>query len=322
MRSNRRHVRDALLVMAAALCLGESALARESKSPAPTLSSATLSDLQAAFDEHRYGDAQRLLSQAVDAGVKDLRLALIEGDLNMAQGRPAEALAAYRRADADRTQRARALEGEGVALTALGRADEGLKVLKAAVAADPTCWRAWNALGVQYDAKGEWSSADEAYFHALAGSGASAVVYNNRGYSHLLRRQWTEAVADFVSALRLRPDLGEARTNLRLALALKGDYPAALKGAGVEDDARLLNNAGFAAMLSGDYDHARDMLSRAVTLHSTYYGRAAENLRTLSTLKASHDPQPSTLELSDRGGARSGPDLGGVQRLPPPSNSK
>ena len=116
MRSNRRHVRDALLVMAAALCLGESALARESKSPAPTLSSATLSDLQAAFDEHRYGDAQRLLSQAVDAGVKDLRLALIEGDLNMAQGRPAEALAAYRRADADRTQRARALEGEGVAL--------------------------------------------------------------------------------------------------------------------------------------------------------------------------------------------------------------
>ena len=156
------------------------------------------------------------------------------------------------------------MEGQGVALSLLGRSDEAFVMLQKAVAANPTAWRAWNALGGEYDARQQWGQADAAYERAIDGSQGAAIVLNNRGFSRLLQRRLDEAVKDFVDALRKKPDLSAARTNLRIAMAMRGEYAKAISGVAPDSEAATLNNAGFAAMLSGDYATAEDLFQRAM----------------------------------------------------------
>jgi Flp pilus assembly protein TadD len=95
-----------------------------------------------------------------------------------------------------------------------------------------------------------------------------------------------DAVADFTAALDEKPDLKESRTNLRLALALKGDYGRAIAASSVEDPAALLNNAGFIALLRGDYATADDLLHEAAKSRAQYYALAWQNLDAERALKA------------------------------------
>jgi Flp pilus assembly protein TadD len=122
------------------------------------------------------------------------------------------------------------------------------------------------------------------------------MVINNRGYSYLLRNRLDDATTDFVEALRLRPELGAARTNLRLALALKGEYTRATAGAPKDTEAVLLNNAGFAALVRGDYTQAEALLQKAMERKGEYYDLAAANLELVRESKAraatgTHDPK-------------------------------
>ena len=282
------------LLLAAALGAGP-AQARLFSRPAPSaamLPDTALAEIQTALDEHRYLDAARMLDEAAVSSPKTPRLTRLRGDLGLALGRYTEALADYRQIDAVAAERARALEGEGIALSLLGRADEALATLKKAVAEAPTAWRAWNALGGEYDARDDWTQAEAAYAQALSQSAGAAIVLNNRGYSRLLQRHLDDAVTDLVAALRARPDLAEARTNLRLALAMKGDYRGAVAGGAPEDQASLLNNAGFAAALRGDYPKAEDLLGQAIKLRSAYYDKASENLKVVKGLEARGDAGP------------------------------
>jgi Flp pilus assembly protein TadD len=265
-----------------------SILQRGAKS-APTLNDAAFEEIQRAIDEQRLLDAGRYLDEAMLAGVKDPRLNLLDGDLALARGRFEAALAAFKDAEAAPATQAHALEGEGIALSLMGRSDEALKALQQATSADPLAWRAWNALGAEYDAREQWPLAEAAYEHAMAASDAAALVLNNRGYSRLLQHRRDAAVADFVAALRKKPDLTEARTNLRLALAMGGDYDRALSGGAPGDQAALLNNAGFAAAMRGDYAKADELLNRAVALKGEYYGRASENLKIVHALASRTD---------------------------------
>lgn len=251
---------------------------------ASTTTEAAVLEIQRALDEQRLLDAGRFLDEALLAGVKDPRLTLLGGDLSLARGQYNAALSTYREAQGLTPVHAKALQGEGIALSLLGRSAEAVTVLQKAVAEDPTAWRAWNALGSEYDTRAQWPEADAAYEHAMTASNGDARVLNNRGYSRLLQHRRGEATEDFVAALRMRPDLAEARTNLRLALAMDGDYDRAVAGGEPADQAAWLNNAGFAAGMRGDYAKAEDLLGRALALKSQYYGRATENLKIVRAL--------------------------------------
>lgn len=256
------------------------------KANSPALMAPVAAEIRRAIEEQRFLDAGRMIDQAMLDGVKDPRLALLGGDLNLAQQRYNVALTSYRMAEAAPEVRAQSLQGQGLALVMLGRSDEALPLLKRAVAEDPASWRAWNALGAQYDTRGDWRAAEDAYDHALKASGGAAQVLNNRGYSRLLQRRREEAVADLVAALAKKPGMAEARTNLRLALAMGGDYERAVAGASAEDRASLLNNAGFAAGMRGDYGKAEELLGQAIKVKDEYYARASENLKIVRALAA------------------------------------
>ena len=163
---------------------------------------------------------------------------MLSGDLRLARGHYADAMADFKRAELDTATRARGYPGEGIALSLLGRSDEAFAILQRAVTEDPSAWRAWNALAGEYDNRRESTPAEAAYDHAFTDSSGAAVVLNNRGYSRLLQGRVDEGVADFVDALKKKPDFAEARTNLRLGLAMKGDYTRAVSGGSPQDQAR------------------------------------------------------------------------------------
>lgn len=254
--------------------------------PVP-LSADTVAEIQRAIDEERYLDAGNMLDQALIASGSDARLLLLAGRLNLARGRYADALTSFKSIEADAKAGAGAREGEGIALSLLGRSNEAIAALQDAVAQDPAAWRAWNALGSEYDRKHDWTQAEAAYDHALADSDGAALVLNNRGFSLLLQNRADDAIHDFVAALEKKPDFASARNNLRLAIAMKGEYDRAVSGAAAGDRAAVLNNAGFAAMLRGDYTQAEYLLGLAMKAKGEYYARAAANLETTRSLEGS-----------------------------------
>lgn len=236
--------------------------------------------IREALDEQRYVDAGTLIDQASINGVKSAELTTLTGELYLARGRFDDALGLFRQSASDPTQKAATLQGQGIALSMLGRSDEALAALKSATDLDKTLWRAWNGLGREYDLRRDWGDALLAFNAALAAPGAkTAVVLNNRGYSLLLQNKINEASADFIAALAKDPGLAAARTNLRIALAWQGAYArAAVTGAG-DDRAAVLNNVGLAAALRGDYVQAEKYLNEAMSAKGQYYDRASENLQ-------------------------------------------
>lgn len=179
----------------------------------------------------------------------------------------------------------RFLQGKGIALAQQGKAVPAEQALASAVAADPSLWRSWNALGRVFDAQRNWERADAAYRRALEINPPAAEVYNNLGYSLLLRGRYAEAMGQFDLALRHAPGLAAAQDNLALANALQGQYERALAAVPAERTPAAMNNIGFAAMTRGDYGTAETYLIKAVQDSSRHFGTANENLRWLTYLR-------------------------------------
>lgn len=251
----------------------------------------------AAFDramaEGRSLDAGRLLDQAMTAGVNDPRLTFRAGELQLSRGRYEDAVRAFAEAESVPALKAGALQGRGIALSNLGRSKEAMVALQAAVAADPSQWRAWNALGVENDRLRAWKESDAAYAKAIEGSSSAAVVLNNRGYSRMLQGRYAEASHDIVAALDKDPQLQAARANLRLLLAMQGDYDRATKVASTLQKAEVYNNAGFVALMRSDLPAAERLLKQSIDARGDTSGRAMENLQLVQALKTpSAAPQP------------------------------
>ena len=245
----------------------------------------SLSQIQQALDEQRYSDAGRLLDVAMLSGAKDPRLLLLQGELEIAHGNPAVALSLFKSLEENPITAGSARAGEGIALAMLKRTDAAVASLERSVVENPGSWRLWNALGAQYDAQRAWPKADLAYEKAVSLSNGAPIPLNNRGYSRVLQGRLDEGIADMVGALEKRPDFAEARTNLRLALALRGQYDQAL-GGGAQDPT-MLNNAGFAATVRGEFPRARALFEQALRAKGEYYAKASENLRILQSLEGS-----------------------------------
>lgn len=244
-----------------------------------------LAEIQRALNEQRLLDAGNMIDQALLAGDKNPKLVIYAGQLKLARARYEEALRDFKALEADPAVAGEALEGEGLALALLQRSDEAFPILQKAVAAKPSAWRAWNALASEYDGRRRWPEAEAAYERALAESDRSPLVLNNRGFSRLLQGRQDDAIRDFVEALAKKPDLPAARTNLRLAMAMRGEYERATAGAPQDNEAANLNNAGFAAMMRGDYAAAQGLFERAMQARGEYYGRAAANAQLAQALK-------------------------------------
>jgi Flp pilus assembly protein TadD len=238
-----------------------------------------------AVSEGRFKDAEDLLARIFLVDPTNIDGRLIAAELYLAKGDSARAMRNFSALTEIPEVSARANQGAGIAMILNGASEPGVTHLERAIEADPTLWRAWNALGSYYDSHGRWEDAAKAYQMALAEQPDEPMIYNNRGFSLFIQGRMDEAIIDLQRALRLDPDMGPAKANLRLALAWNGRYVHAMTGVAENDMARVLNNIGYIALLRGDLDNAEAYLQRAMELDPRYNEIASRNLNYLRNLR-------------------------------------
>lgn len=246
----------------------------------------TIELVETAIVEERIDDARRLLDRLRLSEPETGRHRLAQAEIALASGQIKPALDRFVFLVDDPTVRPRALQGAGIAQLLLGQRNEGRATLERAVAADPSLWRAWNALGYAHDREQQFPEATDAYTKAIAAKPDYAIAYNNRGFSLLMQGQVDEAVRDLNRALSLDPRLVTAKQNLRLAVAWRGDYAAALIGVEPREMGRALNNVGYIALMRGDYPAAEAYLLRAIEVDPAYNDVAARNLAYLRSVRS------------------------------------
>lgn len=262
------------------------------KSQSNQITLAMLALPESAYEAGRYNDALQLYRELLVKDPDNTRVKLGIADCELASDDPSDANALYEELESDPSIHARVLQGRGIALVRLGQNAPAEKSLKDAVAADPKLWRAWNALGVLYDANHKWDDADQAYAKALALMPRSAIVNNNLGFSLLSQGKTNEALKSFQTALQIDPTLQPAQMNLRLALALSGRYDEAMAGAQGPNLPATLNNVGFAAMARGDYAKAEAYFTQSVNASSSYEDMASKNLEELKVITGKNQSGP------------------------------
>ena len=194
----------------------------------------------------RYGDAQRVFAQLVEAGEAS---------------------------DADRME---------YAYVSSRLEDWTMVDLQLAALSDGySSPRRWLVTAMLADHGEDWAAADAAYERAVAMSPAPSVALNNWGVSKMSRGEIAEAIKTLEQAVRFNPDLFNPKNNLVIARGLNGQYRLpAIKMTELER-ARLLHNLGLIALRRGDVNEAKGLFADAVDISPTYYGAAAEKLKVL-----------------------------------------
>ncbi|MBX9745553.1 MAG: tetratricopeptide repeat protein, partial [Hyphomonadaceae bacterium] len=211
------------------------------------------------------------------------RLGLGEGALG--EGAYTAARVHFQAVAASAPDNARAHQGIGLSYLLAGDLANAEPALRQAVTMDTTLWRSWNGLGVIADARGDWTAADEAYGQAITAAPQEAIIYNNLGLSRLQRGEHASAIEAFDVALRLRPSMTTAVDNRRVALAMTGQYDAALAGVSDTDLAAALNNVAVIAARRGDRAIADRLFAAAVTASPRYYELAARNREAMTGMR-------------------------------------
>ncbi len=206
-------------------------------------------------------------------------LPLLSAELALAERRDEIAYTAFGALRTRTADDCRVNEGFAVAAIRLGRMTDVRVALEGVTRLCPHRWQAWNALGIVHDRAARWSDSDQAYRMALAETTDRARVLNNLGYSMILRRRPADAVPILREATTLAPRNERAANNLDIARSAAGeDLIAQIPDKGSERWADRVNNAGYAAWLSGNPRHAIRYLSEAVSAADVYPMRAAANL--------------------------------------------
>jgi len=262
----------------------QSQLELESAAPVSgTELSVTLAAADATRDEGHFAEALQIYQQLMVDAPAEPRAQFGVGECLLALGKPSEARRIFQGLKANPGLRLDALQGEGLALLALGQNELAGNDLREATKANPALWRSWNALGKLADLRRQPEEAAKYYAKASEGNPESAAVINNAGYSKLISGDAPHAIDLLHRALALDPKSETIQNNLRLAIAAGGNYDDALKATTHEQLPVVLNNVGYVAMQHGDFTAAEGYFARAMEASSSYATVAAKNLEQLKT---------------------------------------
>lgn len=242
-----------------------------------------IAETEHAIEVGRLDQARAMISKAIALGAQGEAVDRLLADLAFADGKSAEALERYKlllgRHPND------ALIAERAAISALKAGDVPLAkgLANHATSLPGASWLAWNSRGVAADLSGDFQSADDAYQRALARAPGRPEVLANMGWSRLIRGDWNGAIDPLEQAVKLMPTSQRAANDLELArAALASDLPQRRPGESDADWAARLNDAGVAAELRGERARAVAAFSQAIEARSSWYARAANNLRAMS----------------------------------------
>jgi len=131
------------------------------------------------------------------------------------------------------------------------------------------------------DSNKAWDKADSFYETAAGLTTRPAAVLNNWGYSKLTRGDHAGAERLFAEALRNDPGRFTTKNNLVLARAGQGKYDLPVMQMTQVERAQLLYTAGLAAIKRGDVTIGRGLLREALETHPQHFDEAARALAAL-----------------------------------------
>lgn len=252
----------------------------------------------------------------VERAIKSLNV-IDESNLNdimLAAADPNEAVTYFRRTVAENPDRIDVLRGLAISLVRAGKAAEAT-IVWARIVALPDSTNEdrvdyagslirkgdWAAAEVELDAvpptfetykryrleamiadgNEEWKRADSFYEIALGMTTQPSGVYNNWGYSKLIRGEYREAERLFGEALKYNATMFTAKNNMVLARGAQGNYNLPIVPMTQIERAQLLHTMALAAIKRGDIITGKGLLVQAIETHPQHFEAAVRSLQAL-----------------------------------------
>ncbi|QIK95681.1 tetratricopeptide repeat protein [Sphingomonas sp. HDW15A] len=243
------------------------------------LAGSTIDEAEHALAAGRTEQASQMVRQMIESGLVSDRIDRLRASIAAANGQDQQALSLFSGLARKYANDAALAEGAARAAFRLGRLEDASQWAALATARPNAGWRAWNLCGVIADQRQDFSRADECYSRALSLGPNRPEIFNNQGWSLLLRGQWTDAAKQLQMALAADPANRIARANLELAeAALTQDLPAKRENETLDAYAARLNDIGVIAEAAGDRKRAVAAFSQSVSIHPRWSEKAASNL--------------------------------------------
>lgn len=154
----------------------------------------------------------------------------------------------------------------GRMLAAESKNDAAMAELEAGVKLAPADASVQRDLADIYLAAGKNEQAEAAYRTLLAGHANDAELHRSFGQALLREKKFSDAQQEFLAAVKLKPEFGEAYGDLAFAASENKNYPLVIKA--LEVRTKLLPEIATTYFLRASaYDHLRDYKQAAANYH-------------------------------------------------------
>ena len=244
-----------------ALAAYQQAESLQPKEAEPHLSAGQLFDGESKFAEAEQEYRQAL---ALDSGSTDAVIGL--ANIYMRGRRLPEAEDSLRKLLAEHADSATIHIQLGRVLAAEGKTDAAIAELQAGLKLAPGDDGARRELADLYVSAGKNELAEAAYRELLAAHPNEAELHDGLGKALLWQKKSPEAQREFLIALKLKPDYGNAYYDLAFAANDIKDYPLVIRS--LDARAKLLPETPMTYFLRASaYDHLRDFKNAASNFH-------------------------------------------------------
>jgi len=216
--------------------------------------------------ENKFSDAEQEYKQALalDARSSDAVTGL--ANIYMRGRRFPEAEEYLRKLLAEQPESAAVHIQLGRVLAAEEKNDAAVAELQAGVKLAPGDESAQLELAQLYGSSGKHELAESAYRGLLATHPNDADLHRRLGESLLPQKKVSEAQLEFLTAVKLKPDLGEAYGGLAFAAGENKDYPLVIRA--LDARAKFLPEVATTYfMRASAYDHLRDFKKASANYH-------------------------------------------------------
>jgi len=150
----------------------------------------------------------------------------------------------------------------GRVLAAQGKNEDAIAELQAGAKLTPADLSVQRDLADLYSTVGKNDLAEAAYRTLLAAQPNDPVLHHEIGKSLLLQKRFADAQQEFLAAIKLKPDYGEAYGDLAFAASENKEYPLTLKA--LEMRAKFLQENPLTYFLRASaYDHLKNVKQAA-----------------------------------------------------------
>ena len=236
------------------------AAALQPKDPEPHLAAGQLLEKQ-----NKFSDAE---SEYKQAAALDPNSDALTGLANIyMRGRQFPQAEEYlRKLVAARPDEAAAHVQLGRVLAAQGKNDAAVEELQTGAKLAPNDISVQRDLADLYTTAGKHAQAEAAYRELIARNPNDAQLYQGLGQSLLRQKKFGPAQQEFLTAVKLKPDFGEAYGDLAFAASENKEYPLVLKA--LEVRAKFLPENPLTHFLRASaYDHLKDVKHAAASYH-------------------------------------------------------